>query len=170
MSLWTDDEFQRSAINTRLSNRTLAACRDVLVNGLSGVEAGTIHQVMPPQISRALKLLREQQAEIIASGKVLIASKEVLKSSVVQEARSVAGEDLVIEDAMPGRLYEGPGIVKKDGFVVQRVGLVGIIHDLGKLQQSPNMNARLSIAYPKDGGLASVNEVVPERSRGGIER
>lgn len=170
MHLWTEDAFQRTAISTKLSNRTLAACHDVLVDGLSGVEAGLLHHILPPQISRGLKVLRDRQAEMMENVGLMKDSKMELKSYAVQEARGIAGGDLVVEDAEPGRRYEGPGIVKTLGFMVQRVGRVGVIHDLGKLQQLPNMNAQLEIEYPKDGGLALVNEKLPDRGRNGIER
>lgn len=52
---WTEDEFQRVANTTRLSNRTLAACHDVLVGGVPSVDAATRHGVVPPQVSRGLK-------------------------------------------------------------------------------------------------------------------
>lgn len=170
MRYWTEDEFQRTALSTKLSERTLAACRDVLVDGLSGVEAGLRHQILPAQISRGLKGLRERRAEMSESVELMKDSSEAMKAYAIQEARVAAPGFAGVEDAEPGRQYEGPGVMKTPGYFVQRVGTSLVIHDLGKLQQSPNMNARLEIAYPRDGGLASVKEKALDHGKGGVGR
>lgn len=52
--LWSEAEFTQavSLRNANLSGRMLSACKDVLVNGKSSVEAGRLHDVLPANISR----------------------------------------------------------------------------------------------------------------------
>lgn len=60
---WTEDEFQRVATKTTLPNRTLMACKDILVGGISSTVAAKQHSVLPPEISRGLKSLRNKKRE-----------------------------------------------------------------------------------------------------------
>lgn len=60
-TIWTDDEFQQVAITTNLSIRTLSACRDVLVGGMSCTNSAELHKVLPLQISQGLKLFRNKK-------------------------------------------------------------------------------------------------------------
>ncbi len=55
---WTEDEFKRVAATTQLSSRTLAACHDALVCGVSIGDAAARHGLITPQVSRGLKILR----------------------------------------------------------------------------------------------------------------
>lgn len=55
---WTDTDLLRAAQKTKLSSRTLAACRDVLVRGLAASEAAEKNNVLPPQVFRGLNALR----------------------------------------------------------------------------------------------------------------
>lgn len=167
MSLWTDPEFQRSALGTRLSDRTLAACRAVLVDGLSGVEAAAAHKMFPAQISRALGVLRDKQAEMINSAKTRKDDGALLKFTAEQIAKGMVGDGLEIVDAKPGKTYEGPVIVNTHGFLVQKVGRRGVIHDLGEFDKMPPANVPLSITYPAGKGKAHVNEMstAPERGK-----
>lgn len=162
MSLWTEPEFQRIALGTKLmerrSERTLAACREVLVEGVSGVDAAARHKMFPAQISRALGVLRDKQADMVKSAEALKSDGALLKFTAAQVAKSMVGDGLVIEDAEPGKAYEGPVIVNTHGFVVQKVGRGGVIHDLGKLERMPPLNVSLSIVYLKNDEKAVVTE------------
>lgn len=163
--MWSPEDFQRVAVSTKLSARTLAACRDVLVDGKSGVDAAAEHGMPPPQISRGLKILRDRQEEMIKSAKYLTQDTNLLKFTAEQVAKNIIGDEFEIEDAQPGKRYEGMPVVNTHGFFVQRVGRSGVIHDVGKLDQVPAMNSRVRIEYPKDGGLAKVERLEPGFAR-----
>lgn len=49
---WSEAEFNQAVLKANLSSRMLLACKDVLVNGKSSVDAGRLHDVLPAQISR----------------------------------------------------------------------------------------------------------------------
>lgn len=55
---WTESDFKRATNGLKLSNRTLAACHDVLVENISIGAAGVLHKVLPAQISAGLKAIR----------------------------------------------------------------------------------------------------------------
>jgi len=59
--VWTEADFQRAAARTTLSNRTLSACRDVLVDNASIGMAATRNGVLPPQIYKGLNELRQRE-------------------------------------------------------------------------------------------------------------
>lgn len=167
MSLWPDTEFQRVGMNTKLSRRTLDACRDVLVDGISGVDAANRHQMAPAQISRALGVLREKKEDISKSAALFRNEDEVFKYVIAQTAKNIAGENLIIVDAQPGQAYQGKIIVSAHGFAVQQIGRSAVMHNLGQLEKIPTLNAMLAIAYPREGGLASVSDVLAvDRTKG----
>lgn len=177
MAIWTKDEFHRVAAKTELSKRTLAACLDVLVNGMTGGEAAALHDMKAPQISRGLGTLRERQQELKAEAELLMGEGELLKSKnkayVSQLAKNIVGDGLTISDAEPGKVYEGRAIVDEHGLVVQQVGRVGVVHDHRNLESIPVLGSMLTIAYSKDGGRASVvnGALSAEQSVGkGVER
>lgn len=173
MSLWDKTEFDAIAASTRLSDRTIKACAEVLVNGKSGVEAAELHEIFPAAISRGLKTLRERHAELQKQAEIRKDTKDTLKTAVVQSTREMVGDQFVIRDADMGQEYEGVGILKKDGFLVQKVGIGGVIHDLGRLMKVPQEGAYLKISYPKSGGLAEVeerNEIEHNTATRSIER
>ena len=60
VKVWTEDEFVRVSLslNRSMSDRTLSACLDVLVNNMEVNEAAKIHNTMTNQISRCLFMLR----------------------------------------------------------------------------------------------------------------
>ncbi|KRH79553.1 hypothetical protein FERRO_06210 [Ferrovum sp. JA12] len=58
---WTEADFQRAIVNTKISIRTVAACRDVLVDNASIGAAAITHQILPGQIYKALPELRERE-------------------------------------------------------------------------------------------------------------
>ena len=148
MGVWTETEFQRISTGVRLSQRTLIACKAVLVDGLSGVDAAAQNKMFPSQISRGLGVLREHQAELVKSAEVLKEEGALFKYTAAAVAKNMVGEGLIIVDAQPGEVYEGRVIVNTHGFVVQQVGRSGVMHDLGKLEKVPTLNVLLTIAYP----------------------
>lgn len=172
MELWTEEKFTQVAVRTKLSTRTLSACKDVLVNGLSGVEAAEKVKMLPTQVSRGLSALRALQPEVVnlSKAKQLEEAQLVLKSSVVRSARRIAGENLTVQDPQPGCVYEGVGIVKENGFFVQRIGHIGVIHDVGLLTKVPDVAAHMVIKYPTGGGLASVEHAIGIKGRPEVER
>ena len=69
--------------------------------------------------------------------------------------------------AQPGQLYEGPIIVQSKGYLVQKVGRTGVLHDLARFTTIPPLNENLQIAYALDGGMARVGAApAPEKSKG----
>jgi len=161
---WTEEDFQRVALSTKLSEKTLAACRDVLVEGKSGVDAAMLHGVLPAQVSRGKKNLEERLQELSANVEKMSNSREAMKEYAIREAKLFAAGLARVEEAVPGGRYEGPGVLSTPGFIVQRVGRDLIVHDLGKLSQTPNLHSRLEIEYPKDGGMASLVEKMERAS------
>lgn len=60
-SLWSDAEFRQAAAKTTLSDRTLKACHEVLVLGTLPQAAATKVKMEQAQVSRGLKVLRENR-------------------------------------------------------------------------------------------------------------
>lgn len=170
MSLWPEDEFQRVGISTKLSGRTLAACRDVLVLGVSGVDAASLHSLYPSQISRGLGVLRERRDEISKSAKMFKSEVKVMRFAAAEVAKHIAGDGLIVVDAEAGQCYEGKMIANTNGFMVQQQGRLGIMHNVGKLEKMPAMNVLLTIDYPKDGGKALVRESLGAEQGVGLSR
>lgn len=160
MIKWTEAEFQRVALNTRLKDRTLDACKAVLVEGLQGNEAADLHKMFPQQVSRAVATLKETRESMLESAQARASGDELLKLTAAQVAKNILGQDLSIKDAERGKSYDGPVIVNTHGFAVQRVGRSGVIHDLGQLASVPGINLNVSISYPKGAGQALVEEKV----------
>lgn len=169
MHKWTEIEFERISINTKLSDRTLDACRDVLVEGLTGKEAAERHQVFPSQISRALGVLRDRREEIMTpTDKQAYDLKKLLAT---RAARELLGESIEVNDPQPGLLYAGPVVLNDHGFVVQKIGRSAVIHDLDKLQGLAQIKGDLEIQYPASGThVAQVKDVAVGKDRGGIGR
>lgn len=170
MSHWTEEEFQRIASTTKLSARTLLGCHDVLVDGAAGVDAAALHGLFPAQISRGIAGLREKQAKLEEIEQIKLQAKEAGKPFAVEAARVAVGKDLTVEDAEIGWVYEGPVVAQVGGFLVQKVGRVGVVHDLGKLQLVPKLNVSVTIEYPHNGKLAVVSETKVQTERSGVER
>jgi hypothetical protein len=160
MSLWTEFEFQRVALGTRLSDKTLEACRDVLIEGMSGVEVATKHKLFPAQISRSIGTLRDKQREMLVSADALMEGVARMKYTVEQLAKDAMGSKFNVTEAEPGKSYEGPILTGAHGFFVQQVGRSGILHDSGRLDKIPPHGLLLVIKYPANAhaGKASVNE------------
>ena len=163
--LWNDTDFQRVVNSTKLSNRTIEACRDVLVNGLSGIEAGDKHNVLPAQISRALKTIREQAVGMPDIVKSMIDSAGAMKAYAITEAK-IDYPALDVEEIQLDKTYSGPIVMKAPGYVVQRSDRTLVAHEVSKLERSPVGNSDLNITYPKSGGLASVIDIVKGKNKG----
>lgn len=157
-SLWPEAEFQRVAISTKLSERTLAACRDVLVHGVAGIDSASTHGLKSSAISRGLGVLRDRREEISKSAGVFLNEGLLLRFAAAEAAKQFAGDGLTIVDAHPGFKYEGKIVAATHGFAVQQQGRFGIMHDLGNLDRIPTINTLLTIDYPIDGSKASVIE------------
>ncbi len=162
MSVWTEDEFQRVAVASKMSKRTLDACQRVLVGGEDGKGVATELGIFPQQISRAVNTLIERHEEQVASINKMRESVESLKEYAVEQARLLVRGDWAVKDAVPGERYEGQVIMRTPGFVVQKVVRDLVVHDLGRLQDVPDMTKPMAIDYPADGERASV-EPVPRR-------
>lgn len=167
MERWTEDEFRGVALNTRISKRTLEACKDVLVDGLSGVAAAERHKMFPPQISRAITTLREKQAEMMG---LASEADEVLQDMASEAAKTLYGQEFPCALAQPGQAYEGPLVIQTKGYLVQKVGRIGVLHNLARFNDMPPLYANLRIAYDKEGGLAKVEPVQTQEKGEGLER
>lgn len=179
MSRWTEEEFQRVAISTKLSSRTLAACRDVMVNGLSGVDAGRVHDVLPAQISRATSSLRAKHEDIEKGGSLLKSHVNNMKSYAIDYAKKLATGNYVVAEPVAGERYDGSILIAIPGFIIQKVTEPIhklVVHDLGRLDVAPDSRKPVSIDYPHDGGTAKVTvvnlkkSIARESSGGGVER
>ncbi|WP_304350887.1 hypothetical protein [Comamonas testosteroni] len=168
MDRWSEDELRRVAAETRLSARTIDACRDVLVMGMSGVSAAEKHKMFAAQISRSLTTLREKQADMnkpVGLGPESVGLEQYIASEV---ARALMGQDFECRLAQPGQSYEGPMLAQSKGFLVQKVGRSGILHPVAGFDHIPTMNTPLTVSYEKGSSKAQVS-MSQERSKG-IER
>lgn len=166
---WTEKEFKRVAVQTRLGEKTVAACHDVLVLGTTGAEAAERHGLRPPHVSRGLKVLGEKRTELRAlDAKDVKALKlmeavhgvtSLLNAAAREAAQSIKGEGWIIRESVPGDTYEGAGVVKVGGFFVQDIGRVGVLHSLQDLASEPMLGKRLEIVYPRTEGKGVVNEI-----------
>lgn len=175
MSAWSDEEFQRVALSTKMAKRTLDACKEVLVNGRDGKDVADEKGMLPGQISRGIKLLRETQVEMVESVKKMRRSTESLRSYAIDSARALVRGNWGVKDAEPGNRYEGVCIMQTPGFMVQQVDRDLVVHDLGKIDTALVMMKELAIDYPADGGMARVEPVVRRmnqraQDRGGVGR
>lgn len=159
MDLWTEHEFRRVAITTRISPRTLEACKAVLVDGVSGQQAASTHKMFASQLSRALTSLREKRAENLKSAAVRENAEELQEFVAAEVGRALYGRDFQSMIAEPGQTYEGPIVAQTSAFLVQKVGRSGVLHDLGKFESIPQLNIDLQIAYGEKGDRAVVSEV-----------
>lgn len=168
MDRWTELEFQRVAHETRIADRTLDACKDVLVNGMSGSDAASKHQMFHSQISRALTTLRDKHAEV----GLRTQSTDLLKHMAQEIAKGVLGPAFSTAMAEPGKTYAGPIVVSTNGYVVQKVGRSGVLHDKGSFEVVPEQGQHVEIEYPT-GQDRAVVRAVAEVDRGkqqGIDR
>lgn len=155
----TEDDFQRLAHGTRLSPRTLAACKDVLVDGVTGVEAAARHKTGSVQVSRGIGVLREREKAMVAHAMELSNNGALLKYTAAKVAESMLGRELKVNEPQPGTLYEGPIIVSTHGFIVQKIGRDAVIHDAGRLESVPGRVGNQAIYYPVNGERATVKDL-----------
>lgn len=189
MAEWTDHLFDTLASRTGMGEETLKACRRVLVphelpDGSFGVENKTDiakefgYQL--PHISRSVANLLQKLIEFgdlsnereLGIGRGLVkAQTEASRDVAIDRAREMV-PNLTIRDAQAGQMYVGKPLVKTDQHLVQTVAPgEAVLHDLKKLQRVPDMNfPMLEVKYPARGGLASVQETLPEQVRGGRSR
>lgn len=151
MERWTDVEFQRVAHSTRITDRTLAACRDVLVDGVPGVEAAAAHKMFPAAISRAIATLRDKQKVLEKSALVKDAVATTLQQQVEEACKIFYGPNFQVAPAEPGKTYSGPVVLINNGLAVQKVGRGGVLHDVGSFTELPPLNVGLSITLPQSG-------------------
>lgn len=172
--LWSELEFQRVAINTRLGESSLNACREVLVKGELGTDVAVRYSIFASQLSRSLGVLRDKQAEMAENFSELIDDRVKLKTMINQVAKAVIGKKVLIIDAEPGKIYIGALVANVSGFVVQKSGLTAIVHDLGRFENVPPLHSMLTIQYPKDRGKVVVSggalELGIERRGTGVDR
>lgn len=163
---WTEDEFRRVALDTRISERTLDACKDVLIEGMTGADAADKHKMFASQISRAVATLRDKRAHMVEIASVGKGSDEMLQYVATQVAKALQGKDFQCVLAEPGQKYDGQVIAQSKGYLVQKVGRTGVLHDTARFNKLPPLNEDLRIAYGKAGGMAKVWLLVPAQEKG----
>ena len=165
MELWTEVEFQRVALRTRIAERTLAACTDVLGEGLSGMDAAAKHQMFQAQISRAIGTLREKQEQSAQRAVTLRDDAALREAMATGVAKHLLGDAAPVKSAQFGQIYEGPGIAVASDYLVQRVGSSGVLHDIGNLPEVPPLKVSLRLEYPAEKGLVNITKITtPEKS------
>lgn len=170
MAGWTEDEFRRAALGTRISERTLEACKDVLIEGMSGIDAADKHRIFASAISRAVTTLREKHSHIVEFAAVSEKADEMLQYAATKVAKARLGDDFECTVAEPGQTYEGQVIAQSKGYIVQKVGRSGVLHDVARFSELPPFNRNLQIAYDQAGGLAKVERLPTHRKSTGPER
>lgn len=175
MALWSEQDFSRVASETRLSARTLAACKDVLVNGLFGSHAADKHKMAAPQVSRGVTQLRaifEKQAEPsfdLGSGPLI----DRVRFAAMEFTKAELGTDTIFKDIGPGGVYSGPILLNVSvngvGFTVQKVGASVVLHDLSKLDVPAQLEDVLTISYDLEMSKASVKPF-SKNVKTGLER
>lgn len=146
MNLWSEEDLRRAALKTKIADRTLEACRDVLVRGISPTDAAAKHQIFISAISRATGTLREKHDKMIESAATLAQSREVMKLTAIQVAQNIVGHHFTVKDAEAGKTYLGRIIVNTQGYVVQKVGRTGVIYDQGWFKVLPPLGQMLQIS------------------------
>lgn len=166
MERWNENEFRRVAQTTRISTRTLDACKDVLVDGMSGTAAAEKHRMFPAHVSRALTTLRDKQADLMKFATVRKDSDEMLQYMASEVAKHLYGQDFESKLAQPGQTYEGPIVVRGKGYLVQKVGRGGILHDIAHFDHIPPLQQDLRIDYDSLGQPTKVAPLdAPEKTR-----
>lgn len=170
MSVWSEEEFQRVAIASKMSQRTQEACKRVLVGGEEGFEVAKELGILPGQISRGVRTLKDRHEEQVKMVQQMRDSVESLKAYAVEQAKLLVRGDWGVKDAAPGMRYEGQAIMRTPGFVVQKVERDLIVHDLGRLQDMPDMTKPLIFDYSASGGAIGGKASVTVAPRRAYER
>lgn len=189
MAEWTDHLFDTLASRTGLGEDTLKACRRVLVphrlpNGSIGVEQKSdVAKEFGFQLSHVSRSVANLLQKLIQFGDLsnerelgierglVKAQTEASRDVAIDRAREMF-PNLVVREAQAGQTYLGKPLVRTDHHLVQTVAPgEAVLHDLKKLQRIPDMNfPMLEVKYPARGGLAAVQETLPEQTRGGRSR
>jgi hypothetical protein len=169
MSGWTEAVFQRVALNTRMTKRTLDACRDVLLGGMPNVDAAAKHKLLAPSISRSVNTMRNTLQEMIESAQSMDDPATLFKHTAIQVAKSLMGHNIDIVDAQQGVPYRGVVCVNSHGFLVQMVQNTAVIHDLARFNDVPPYQTPITIFHPMDGSKAVVRHLVPTNEKAGAK-
>lgn len=189
MEKWTDHLFDTLSAQTDMGRDTLDACRRVLVphklpDGSNGVEkrvdVAKAFGFQASHISRSVANLLQKLIEYgdlsnerdlgIERGFVK-AQTEASRDVAIDRAREMF-PNLIIREAQVGQTYLGKSLVKTDQHLVQFIAPgEAVLHDVKRLQRVPDMNfPMLEVKYPVGGGLAMVQETLPDQTRGGRSR
>jgi len=111
--------------------------------------------MFPAQVSRALTALREKHAASmeVETGRENDAELQARIARYVGKA--VMGQGFKSSPAEIGKIYDGPVIAQTAGYLVQKVGRHGVLHDLAKLANVPALNQEVTIVYPENGDKAT---------------
>ena len=156
MRLWSEDEFNLAQRNSRLQERTLDACKDVLVGGMTVKDAAEKHKMFAPQISRANTSLASKLTEQVESATKLQDAKSMLRETAIEVAKHVLGPLVKVKDAEPGKVYEGPMVLSSKGYLVQKVGPGAVLYEEARFQSAPPLNVTLFIKVPARGAKVEV--------------
>lgn len=170
MSLWSEVEFQRVALSTKLDEPTVAACHEVLVNGMQGKEAAARNKIFPAAVSRGIRTLKDKQLSMVETAEALKDEGTLLKFTAHQVAKTLLGESAVVVDARPGQSYDGWILASTPGFLIQKIGRMAVVHDLGKFEEVPKSNSAILISYPDNGMKAVLSESSLVERRQTVER
>lgn len=168
MERWTEEELRQVASHTRVNARTIDACRDVLVEGMSGIDAAEKHKMFPSHLSRSLTTLREKQAELNERLAVRQETQNLEQYIASEVGRALVGGDFQCSLAQPGHVYEGSMLANAKGYLVQKVGRSGVLHAVSAFDQMPPLNQHLTVTYDRESGKASVSAGLQKSQ--GVER
>lgn len=189
MAKWTDHLFDTLASRTDMGEETLKACRRILVphvlpDGSVGVEKRVdVAKEFGFQASHMSRSVANLQQRLIEFGDLsnerelgierglVKAQTEASRDVAIDRAREMV-PNLAIREAQAGQTYIGRPLVRTDQHLVQVIAPgEAVLHDLKKLQRVPDMNfPMLEVRYPARGGLAAVQETLPDQTRGGRSR
>jgi hypothetical protein len=170
MARWTEDEFQRVAVTTRITPRTLAACKDVLVHGIPGSVAAERHKMFTSQLSRAMSTLKEKHTEVTAVVAVRDDAERLQQYTAVEVGKALFGRAFESKVAEAGQVYEGQIVAQTAAYLIQRVEGHGVLHDLARFASVPPLNVSLRISYPVQQGTARVERLEKGPRQVGVER
>ncbi len=158
MNQWAEVEFERVSRGTRLSDRTLVACREVLVDGKSQGLVAREHNMFPAQISRSLATLRDKQEEMKVEAKAFIKTQLTLKVAAEVLARKIMGEGAQLFAPEAGQEFEGQIVAVDHGYAIQKIGRCAALHDVGRLPESPKVGDNILVNYPRDGARPTMED------------
>lgn len=163
----------------RLSDKSLAAARLVMVDGVRPGDAATRVGILPAQVSRTTRALYEAESELRETGKLTSISTDLVERNLdasytlaVSQLRNQMGDEVLVSTAEANRTYSGSVKVRTDLHLVQDVGRGKVVvHELAKLDRVPQLGQSLDIAYSNDlRRPAQVSVQGITNKRGGISR